>query len=155
MNPSNAQIPPTLPSPRWIRRRGSDWPGRTIGGSWDITAAAPGRNERFVSKRIRVGVDLRIPRRSARCQDITSAAVTSGNSQAVTLSVSGVSSGAPVSPTSIIAGGGPTLCKGCDCIRFERNLAMLGPIPKAAHHRCATLSTHACFSTLRSSSTFR
>src|SRR5262249_5656683 len=45
MNPSNARIPPRLPSQGWIRRGGSDWPGRTVGGgSWDITAAAPGPN---------------------------------------------------------------------------------------------------------------
>src|SRR5262252_1901060 len=57
MNPSNAWIPPTLPFLGWIRRGGSDWLGRTVGGgSWDITAALPGRSERFVSKRIRVSV---------------------------------------------------------------------------------------------------
>jgi len=47
MNPSNAQIPPTLPSLGWIRRRGSDWPGRSVRGSWDITAAVDGTNVSF------------------------------------------------------------------------------------------------------------
>ena|SRR5215471_1487310 len=47
MNPSNARIPPALPSLRWIRRRDSDWPGRKRGGSWDITAAVDGTNVSF------------------------------------------------------------------------------------------------------------
>jgi len=33
MNPSNARIPPTLPSPAWNRGPGSNWPGTTAGGS--------------------------------------------------------------------------------------------------------------------------